>query len=88
MAKTVYFLLQAPHPNMSKNISPTSMDNQIEEIVNLRGILLSCQMSWSSGLELVPDVGWFGGKSDTCLGPELRSEKCMVNQVVLDEGEA
>ena len=45
-------------------------------------------MSWSSGLELAPDVDWFGGKSDTCLGPELLSEKCMAKQVVLFWGEA
>lgn len=38
MAKTVCFSAGVPHPNMSKNIrSPTSIDNQIEEIVNLEG---------------------------------------------------
>lgn len=64
MAKPIYFLLQAPLPQAEQEISPTPIENQIQEMEILKEITLSFQMPWSRGVELTFNGGYFEGKSN------------------------
>lgn len=39
MAKHIYFLLQAPLPQAEQEISPTPIENQIQEMESLKDII-------------------------------------------------
>lgn len=47
MAKPIYSLLQALLPQAEQEISPTPIENKMQEMENLKDIILSFQMSWS-----------------------------------------